>query len=283
MQLNVMKDRIMKVSTRSLADRTQAFCVVMVALVSLAMVLPSHGQITTLSSGASIARIDPYSQAGLFDWTVSGTDQLKKQWFWYRVGTAGSEFSIDTISAPTISGVSANGATITYANSSFSIDVIYGLTGNADSAGLTETIRIINKNTDPLSAPLDFHFFEYTDYDLAGIPGGQSVMVYGTAARAVQTGLLGAMGLETATPNASHREANLYDATLVKLNDALPTTLNDVLTAGPGDVTFAFEWDYAIEAGGSRLISKIKTVPEPSAMVLMALGLVAFTLRRARD
>ncbi len=274
-----MKEQIMRMSISSL--RARIVCLGMVALVSFATPCSSRAQIITLSDGGSIAQIDTTSQAGMYNWRVGGINQLRQQWFWYRVGTAGPEQSINMISAPTISGLSANQATISYANSLFSVDLTYVLTGSTGTAGLNESIRIINKNTDPLSAPLDFHFFEYTDYNLGGITGGQSVTLNGTAARAIQTSVQGGMGLESATPNANHREANLFDATLLKLNDALPTTLDDVLTAGPGDATFAFEWDYSIAAGGSKLISKIKTVPEPSAVALMALGLAAFTLRRA--
>lgn len=270
----------MRIPIRSVTAIARKFCVVMVALGSLATVFPSQAQIIMLSDGGSSAKIDTL-RVGMYDWSVGGINQLRQQWFWYRVGTSGPEQTIDKISAPTISGLSANQATISYANSLFSVDVTYVLTGGTGTSGLNESIRIINKNTDPLSAPLDFHFFEYTDYNLGGTAGGQSVTLNGTAARAIQTGLQGGMGLESATPNANHREASLFDATLLKLNDALPTTLNDVLTAGPGDATFAFEWDYSIAPGASRLISKIKTVPEPSAVALMALGLAAFALRRA--
>jgi hypothetical protein len=250
----------------------------MVAVVSFAMGLASQAQIITLTDAGSVARIDAASQAGVYNWTVAGINQLKQQWFWYRVGTSGPEQSINTISAPTVTLTSANQANVLYGNSTFSVDITYVLTGNTDSSGLNESIRIIN-NT---AANLDFHLFQYLDFDLGGQAGGQSVVVNATAARATQT-LLGSLarGSETASPNANHREAALFAQTLNSLNDANPTTLNDVLTSGPGDVTFAFQWDYTIAAGGSRLISKIVTVPEPSALALMALGLVAFTLRRA--
>jgi len=250
----------------------------MVALASFAIAFPSQAQIITLTDAAfpgCVAQINPVAQAGMFNWSINGVSQLKQQWYWYRVGTSGPEFSIDSISPPTISGVSANQATISYGNSLFSVDVSYVFTGNTDSSGLNKSIRIVNKT----SSPLDFHFFEYTDFDLGGQSGGQSVVLNATATRARQT-LTHEIAGETGTPNASHREAALFAQTLNRLNDVNPTTLNDVLTAGPGDVTFAFQWDFAIAAGGSSLISKIVTVPEPSAIALMALGLAAFTLRR---
>ena len=52
---------------------------------------------------------------------------------------------------------------------------------------------------------------------------------------------------------------------------------------GPGDVTWALQWDFALAPGSTFLISKIKDVqiPEPSAAVLVSLGLIAFALQQA--
>ena len=272
-----MKDQIMRTSIKSLMARTRAFCLVTLALVCLVLVFSSQAQIITLQDGNSIAKIDPYGQVGMFDWTVGGIDQLKRQWFWYRVGSSGPESSIDTISAPTVTQSVPYQATTLYGNPAFSVEVTYLLTGGAASSTLSETIAIVNHT----ATNLDFHFFQYSDVDLGGIPGDQSVVLNATLARARQTSLSSGFAVETALQNANHREAALVGQTLAGLNDAFATTLNDNLMAGPGDVTFAFQWDYTIAAGDSRIISKIKTVPEPSAIALMALGLLAFTLRRA--
>src|SRR5208337_545666 len=58
--------------------------------------------IYTLSSGNSSVSIDLGSQAGMYNWTVDGQNQLNQQWFWYRVGSSGPEASIDTIGMPTV-------------------------------------------------------------------------------------------------------------------------------------------------------------------------------------
>ena len=265
----------MKNPTIYLSDRTREFCFVMVVLVSFAMVSPNQAQIVTLTDAGTTAQINTGSSAGLFNWSIGGINQVAQQWFWYRVGTSGGEAAINTISAPTITQTTANQATVLYANPSFSVELTYQIGGNSPP-GLNEGVRIINTT----AANLDFHFFQYSDFDLGGQVGGQSVSLNGSAARATQT-FLGGRASETATPNASHREAALFNQTLVSLNNGTATTLNDNLMAGPGDVTFAFQWDFTIAPNGSQLISKIVTVPEPSAIVLVALGLAAFTLRRA--
>jgi len=277
MKLVILRDRkTMKNPTGYLSERIRTLCSSMLALASVAIVLPSQAQILTLTDAGSIAQINTGSQAGMYNWSVGGMNQLQQQWFWYRIGTAGPEQSINTISAPTITQTTPNQANVLYGNSVFSVDVSYVLTGNTASSGLNESIRIINKT----ASNLDLHFFQYLDFNLLGQTTNQSVVLNASAARATQTFLSGRAS-EVATPNANHREAALFGLTLSSLNDVNPTTLNDNLMAGPGDVTFAFQWDFTIAAGGSQLISKIVTVPEPSAIVLMALGLVAFTLRRA--
>jgi hypothetical protein len=271
----------MKNPTRNLSDRTRKPCFAMVAVVCFAMAFPGQAQIVTLSDNGSIALIDSASQAGMFTWRLGDINQLAQQWFWYRVGPSGPESSIDTISAPSITQTVPYQATTRYGNATLSVEVAYLLTGNpsAASSTLSETITIANNQT---QGALDLHFFQYMDLDLAGTTGNQSVALNASLARAKQT-MLNSSGfaVETAIQNPSHREAGLFPQTLNRLNDGLATTLNDSLTAGPGDATFAFQWDVTINPGSSFQISKIVTVPEPSAVVLLALGLVAFGFRRS--
>src|SRR5438128_30207 len=57
----------------------------------------------TLSDLNSSATIDPSLQSGMSNWTVNGTNQLFQQWFWYRTGSTGQEFSIETL--PLVSSI----------------------------------------------------------------------------------------------------------------------------------------------------------------------------------
>ena len=63
--------------------------------------LTCQAQVVTLTDGNSLAQIDPHSQAGMFNWSVQGLNQLYQQWFWYRTDD-GLQHSIDTISTPTV-------------------------------------------------------------------------------------------------------------------------------------------------------------------------------------
>src|SRR5437870_5925910 len=107
----------MKHSTNGRRGKVFSLRLAAIVLALRALVFQSQGQIT-LSDGNSVALLDPNSQLGMYYWAVQNMpdtyqNQLNKQWFWYRVGSD-AEKSIDTISAPVISGLTANTVTTTY-------------------------------------------------------------------------------------------------------------------------------------------------------------------------
>src|SRR5207248_1854749 len=135
---------------------------------------------------------------------------------------------------------------------------------------------------------LNFHFFQYSDFDLLGTPGGDTVQLgknlSGLFNEARQTEGTMALSESVDSPGANHGEANFYSTTRDSLNDGATTTLNDNAgPLGPGDVTWAFQWDVDLTPSGQGstfLISKdkrlqITTVPEPTSMALVCLGLGA--------
>ena len=270
------------------------------ALLSLALhgsVCQSHAQIITLHHNNSTALIDTGSQAGMFHWDVQGQNQLHQKWFWYRIGNLGPEMSIDTISLPANSTfLGTRGLSTIYANANFNLEIDYTLTGGATvavgqtaQADISESITINNTS----GSPLDFHFFQYSDFDIGG-PGNDTVQL-GTDANgkfnsADQSDPLAGLteSVSVTAPSANHGETAAIPLTLNKLNNPAPDTLNDNPVAGPGNVTWALEWDLSIDPGGSVLISKdkhltVQIVPEPSALVLLPAALLASAFyRRAR-
>lgn len=226
------------------------------------------------------------------NWTVDGVNQLAQQWFWYRVGSSGPEQPINTIGSPVITTPNGRTAYITYANASYSVEVDYLLTGFATgsrNSDISETIRISNLT----AAPLEFHFFQYSDFALAGTPDGETVQlgqdIYGKYNEADITKGTSTISETVVSPGANHGEAAFFNSTLTRLNDGNPTTLNDnVGPVGPGNTTWAFQWDFVIAPGASLGISKDKylhwdPVPEPSAVALVVGGLIVARLYRRKS
>jgi PEP-CTERM motif len=97
------------------------------------------------------------------------------------------------------------------------------------------------------------------------------------------------------TPVPTHREIAPFPVTLSKLNDGMPTVLSDTppigVVAGPGDLTWAYEWDFQLAPGATFQISKDKNlhaspppVPEPAtaSLLMLAAGVILSSARRKR-
>lgn len=226
--------------------------------------------------------IDQNSQAGAYNWVVDGTDMLYQQWFWYRIGSTGPEHSIDTISAPVVNQLDPATVRIGYAGGGVAIDLLYSLFGGAagsTQSDLGEQIRIRNTGTNAIS----FHFFQYSDFDLCDI-GGDTVNVE-SGSRVVQADGTCSLTETVVLPAANLWEANVYSSTLTSLNNATATTLNGNSVFGPGDATWAYQWDLNLGAGDSFLISKnksIQPIPEPGTLTLIGIGAGLAGLARRR-
>jgi PEP-CTERM motif len=262
----------------------------LVALAVAAVALPTvaSAQVTpvTLSDGNSTALVDLNSSAGMYQWTVNGLNNLNQQWFWFRAGS-GPQAPINSISSAVYSQSAANTLDTTYANASYSVEISYLLSGGAvgsQTADIAEGVTIHNLTASPLS----FSFYQYSDFNLLDTPGGDSVVMDGSSAYQSKGDTSIAEGI--INPTASYYEANYTggtSSTLYKLNNVNDLALGDVGSAGPGDVTWAFQWDFTIPANGTQIISKDKeldiyVVPEPATVALVALGFTVILLRRRR-
>jgi hypothetical protein len=240
-----------------------------------------------MTDGNSSAQVTPSTQAGMSSWHVEGVNQLTQQWFWYRLGALNGELSINTISAPLVTQSTANTLTTSYANAQLSLRLDYTLRGGTLGSGnsdINETVTINNVS----GGALTLHFFQYSDFDLNGTTGGDTVQLgkngLGLFNLADQSKGATTLSETVTTPGATHGEAAFFNQTLAKLTDLNPTTLNDNAgPVGPGDVTWALEWDVTVAAGDSFIIGKDKSitgVPEPTALALLSAGLLAFAWRR---
>jgi hypothetical protein len=254
-----------------------------------------QAQIINLNSGNSSVSINTASQAGMYNWIVGGQNQLNQQWFWYRIGSSGPEASINTISAPTINQLSASIAQTTYANSLFSVTILYSLVGGSAQSGasdLSEQISIQNLT----ASTLNYHFFQYADFNLGGTPNNdtgqldQFGQMYGGVVQYDGYGCQISEYVDTAVSRAANHGQIGNGSTLLNLlNDGGTTTFNGS-TATSGNVNWGLEWDVNIAAGGTLIISKdlnivggpVGTVPEPGTWALLLLGMLSFGLFRYR-
>ncbi len=246
----------------------------------------------TLTDDNSTAIINPNSSVGMHSWMVDGVSHLSHQWFWYRVSNT-PEASIDTLV------LIADGATDTnfdgdddtlylrYGNdqaaTQYTIEVRFILDGGSIGSGssdIAEQITITNTGGNSL----DFHFFQYSDFDLGGAPGDTVELINANAVR--QSDPNWTVSETVVTPSADSFELNFFANTLSKLIDGVATTLGNASGAGPvgpGDVTWAFQWDETIAAGDVFQISKDKNItPEPATMAILFLGGLTLLRRRKR-
>ena len=263
-------------------------------------VLSSTAQIVDLTEGNTLIQIFPAQQAGMFNWFVDGQDYLSQQQFWFRVGSAGPEASLNTLTLSSISQPYADQATINYTSAAFDVQVSYSLTGGSLGSGasdVNEAIKISNKT----GGVLDFHLFLYTDFDLNSTPGGDTVTSVSWAPFPISapgySSVTQVDGLDlnqtTLGTFANRAEALPFNQTLNKLNDGVATDLlNSGASFGPtpvGDATYAFQWNLAIAQGASKTITvdkrlEIQPVPEPTTAALSLLGLAAlFQAARRRQ
>lgn len=234
--------------------------------------------------------VDDASSAGMFNWTVDGVNHMYQQWFWYRVGNV-AESPINSLP---LTGAFASDTNpfsdprqdtlgLRYENAQVRITPTWTLRGGlagSNHSDVTEAIAIDNLT----NAPLSISFFQYSDFDLGGTVQDQSVEIpaplHNTAG---QTDINGFTTSETVvTPQPSHYEVNFFPNTLNRLNDGLPDVLNDTAgPIGPGDLTWAFQWDLNIPAGGTVIISKDKSiVPAPGDAALLGIAGLALVRRR---
>ncbi len=249
--------------------------------------VPGSAQIVNLNSAGSTATIDLGSSAGMNNWTVNGQNQLNQQWFWYRTDN-GLAQPINTIGGLFYV---ANGNTLDaiYQNSQLSVEIIYTLIGggiNSGNADMTEQIMAVNHS----GSVLNLNFYQYSNFNLLGA-ANDSVQIFGSSGdfNAVrQSNGSTAIQEAVANPNAFAAEAALSGQTLAEFSGTPALMLNNNLTAGPGNVTWAFQWTAALAANGGEFdLTKdkslsIQVVPEPSTMAIIALGVGALGLARRR-
>ena len=199
------------------------------------------------------------SYTGLNSYTVDGIERAWQQWFWYRVGPAGGETSLDKLTKTTPSQPTPSSLLLTYTLASqFDISIHYELTpylSGAGKAGLKKTVTITNTST----ADLDYHLFEFSDYDLSetGEVVGDNDNVEVINNKVYQNGSQSSGGVtlvhESSLPPSKFDIDNGSGAVKGDLTDTEPSDFSNPQTpySYGSDIQFVKQWDITIPAGQS--------------------------------
>jgi hypothetical protein len=278
--------------TTILASTKTAAVVLLGGLLLALLSTPAQADVLNLGSGNSAVQIDTGS-SGVSQWQVDGTNFLQQQQWWYRVGATGPEKTINQ--AGLLNAGTSDGdfdgqdetASIRYGTPSGVTYLLkYTLTGGDAGDGtshLDETMTVKNNGTSSVT----LHLYEYTHMQNLSSGAPSDTVSFDGSSSVEQIGL-SETAAEVVTTKPARHEAALFNQTATELNDGLPTNLDNSNVAGPGDSTWAFQWDFTLAPGKTYFISKGKTlsvsepVPEPSTFALLligALALVAFACR----
>ena len=249
------------------------------ALIGLTMVVGAANAVTfTLADGNAIVIGDDTDL--LNDWFTDGVDDLFNQDYYYRIGQ-NPEDQVSSLGGAVVTTIAANIANVRFQNAVVSFDVTYTLVGGAPGSGtsdILEVVRIQNKT----DQAMDFHLFEYDDFDLNATAGGDNGLLFNSST-IVQwenntTAMVGSV------PPFDRWEIAAFPTILNKLNDGVADNLSNATTPiGPGDLSFAMQWDRTIAARGTFIMSKnkrIEVVPEPASIAALGLGALALIRRR---
>jgi hypothetical protein len=251
----------------------------------------------TLTDRNSSIAIDPTSPNGISNWTVDGVNQLAQEWFWYRVGPSGTQSRVNSLvppGAPTVNTIDISGsgnpsyAQVTYPSShGFQLSLTFSLSGGqtgSRSSDLGEIIKITNTS----ATALDYHFYQYSDFNLGGSASGENVNITGGNTATVSNPSNFMVSQTVVTPRPAAYEANSFPNLVNELDSTSGLELSDAASVSNTNGEWAFQWDRVLAPGASFLITVDKnvhglSVPEPTSLALFGLGGLFLTRPRRRD
>jgi hypothetical protein len=211
------------------------------------------------------------------------TNSLYDSWMYYRVAgdTRESPFGNYNPTGPrdVLMTGSFVGNTATYnltdqvSNSTrftatWTMNLVDSATPNTST--LYHTVTLNN----PGATPLTISLFQYVDIDLSNVATGQSATGGINGMYSTDGTLVGS--LVAVTPATAFQASPFSDLRTSLSNETVTNLNNTGLPFSPGDVTFAYQWDVTIPAGGSTTIQSymgVQPVPEPGMVLACCLGL----------
>ncbi len=240
----------------------------------------------TLTDNNSEIRVD--DRNGITIWYVDGSpDNVFLSNYYYRIGPTGNESPFfDGLGTPTVTQPTDNQLELTYTGTQLQAVVNYELLGGdlgSSRSFIDKSVTLTNLS----GQNLDFHLFDYSDFDIKFDQANQKdqaiALDFGTIILNSATKPLSI--LTQVSPTPSHYEiadfVTLYNKFFNDLDG--PTTLPDNPSLNvpfpipPSDNAFAFQWDFNLNAGESVTFNSqfnYAPVPEPSSLFsLISLGI----------
>jgi len=269
--------------------RTRIGCVIGAVIPLLVIGTAVQSTAQTISVANSSLQLNATS-GSLTSWTVNGQNELNSQSYYYSIG-GNPVNSIGTISAPStpifggqsfLGTLLSTNVSVTYENSALDVTTKYILETQSGGAELASTFTIVN----PTAASEVLSFYQYSDFALGGAGGQSMQFLLGTTNYAMlQNGhgmyLNGELSaIVGGVPATVGEIAGPYDGTQFGLGNGNPAPLfnNSVLSASGSNVNFGYEFEATLNPGSALVISEIQTVPEPSCIALVSVGMLGVGL-----
>lgn len=275
------------------------FTLLILLIIVSALPIAARAHTLSLTDNNSTIIIDPHSSAGFFSWVVDGIPHLNQEWSWLRFGGAAFESPVsslflvtDTIlpGVPEIfmvwQDIPIPPPPIPPPVPGLVVIASYSLIGGPPGSGISQVQQKygFTRPTGPVP-PLSLTWFVYADFNLTGTAaddtasGGVSGIAQqdGATLAAVTPVLLVSPLQAFPGPQANAFQIAAFSTIRDSFNDGGITNLNNTGSPfGPGNATFAFQWDLSLSAGETINLSIVKDlvpVPTPNTLLLLGAGL----------
>ena len=234
--------------------------------------------LTDIMGPNTVVNIDPYTQAGIYEWLVDGTNHMRQNSYWFSVGS-GPITPISSLGSITVTPIMDMMCSVLYSGSLFDMEISYMLMGAPLGSGQSDIAQIVSINNKTGSV-LDFSLYEFVNLDLNGKSLGQSGTLPNSSTLSQTEGTTESQWSAIEIPSII--EVGDAATLLAKLNNSTPFVANSNYE---GDVAAVFQWNMAL--GDSAMMSQDNAlfngaVPEPASMTVFAalFGLVPLMRRR---
>lgn len=243
---------------------------------SFAVVLTDGGSSVTLNDAGLSG-----STALISNWNLNtGGDQLWDHSWFFRTQT-GPAVRVNSLAQVSTQSLGANAHRVTFGNADFQIDMTFSLFGGNGSASIAEQIRVRNIGANPLNIVL----YRYSDFDLAGTVGNDTVTRTNSSTMTQVDGAWSLVSSAVPVPMFTQLGTGFLGTITSGANLDTAAGAGIGASATPSDAAFAMQFMHQLGVGGQAVMSTdqvLRVVPEPGSMIALGLGAAALVARRRR-